>query len=95
MLLQPVSGAGGVAGWVFRQELTGVFDGVNRVFALPQTAFFNLPSLPVLLYHCSRPLRFSEYEVFESVVGGGYDRVKLLYFAPNRTSVLFADFIPA
>ena len=95
MILQPtVARGGGTATPKFREGvfLTGSYDGMNRLFSIPEPAIHNPPREQVKVYHGGRRLQGSEYEVKESVFGGGYDTVQLI-FAPLTTSRLYADYI--
>jgi hypothetical protein len=74
--------------------LLGSYDGMNRQFAIPEPAVHDPPRRQVKVYHGGRRLQGSEYIVRESVPGGGYDLVQLI-FAPQTTGRLYADYIAA
>lgn len=80
-------------------ELEGVCDGVNRNFLIPngeRAVHSNSGGIKIKVYHNSRRLQESEFEVLESGgAGTGYDTIRLTAFAPPRSSVLFADYIAA
>lgn len=98
MILQPV--ANSAQTWLSHQrvgvELDGVYDAANRIYEFPEPVVHTPPTVAVRLYHGGRRMRGSEFELFESVVGSGdLDRVRILSFAPNPSSVLFADYTAA
>jgi len=73
-------------------ELSGSYDGTNRVFEFPEAVVHIPPNQAVQLYHGGRRMKYREFVIFESVVGGGYDRVRLVEFSPGPSAVLFADY---
>ena len=73
-------------------ELSGNYDGSNRVFEFPEPVLHSPPNRVVRLYHGGRRMKYLEFVIFESVVGGGYDRVRLTEFSPGPNAVLFADY---
>lgn len=80
-------------------ELSGVQDGVNQVFTLPEVAVHNMPNgLQVKVYLNGlllRPGSTRDYEVSESGgVGTGYDTVTFLNgLAPKARDSLWADYV--
>jgi len=96
MILQPIgSKAAAILLGRFRWNipLSGVCDGLNRLFILPEPAFVDLPYSVVRVYHGGRKLNDYEYQVLESVPGSGnYDRVKLTSWAPSSRTQLVADY---
>jgi hypothetical protein len=87
-----ISGGGGSTVDVRENRaLVGDCDGVNRVFLLPEVAIQDPPQRQVKVYHGGRRLQVTEYQVKESVPGGGYDTVELV-FAPRSVSRLVADY---
>jgi hypothetical protein len=99
MILEPVAGGGGGSLYStlrWNITLTGTYDGVNRVFTIPDPVVYTPPFPIVKLYHGGRCMKLSEFEVYENVpASGDYNRVRLLEFAPRATDLLFADYIAA
>jgi hypothetical protein len=78
----------------FNIELEATVD--PREFKLPEPALHTPPTQVVRPYHNGRRMKTREYEVKESVLGGGLDLVRILTFAPDPTrSVVFADYTAA
>src|SRR5512136_3216697 len=74
--------------------LLGVYDSTNRIFALPEPAAYNPPSMDVRVYHGGRRLNTYEYQVKESVPGSGnFDRIHLTSWAPSPRTQLVADYM--
>lgn len=93
-LALPVSSSGSVSAEV-TSVLVGVVDGHNRVFAFPVKVLHNPPTgYQVKLYHGGRRILSDDFVVYESLLGGGLDRVRLKWFAP-RANDLTADYVPA
>lgn len=92
--LQPGGGSGSTDKR-YGVPLTGDYNGSNREFAVPEVFLHTPPTEAIQLYHGGRRLKHEEFEVFESVVGGGFDRVRILAFIPRSKSKLFADYTPA
>lgn len=98
MILQPVSS--GAQTWLSHQrvgiELAGDYDAANRVYEFPEPVVHTPPTVAVRLYHGGRRMRGAEFQIFESVEGSGdLDRVRILAFAPNPSSILLADYTAA
>lgn len=78
-------------------ELIGSLDGVNRTFATPEKFLhgtYNGGIPRIRIYHNGRRLQEGvEFEAFESVPGAGYNRVRVLLFAPSQYSGLVADYV--
>jgi len=91
MILRPVY-AGTGANAEKTAELSGTYDGTNRIFELPEPVLHSPPIPSVKLYHGGRRMKHREFEVFESVVGSGLDRVRLTEFSPGPNAILFADY---
>ena len=79
--------------------LVGALDGVNRDFLIPdgeKAVHSQVSGSRIKLYHNSRRLQESEFEVLESGgAGTGFDLIRLTAFAPKPNSILFADYIAA
>lgn len=98
MILQPVadSARSDVQHRRIGIELSGGYDAGNRVYEFPEPVIHTPPTVAVQLYHGGVRMLAREFEIFESVEGSGdLDRVRILAFAPNPTSVLFADYTAA
>lgn len=96
MRLQATSSAAGGALLLRVREniaLIGVYDNANKDFYLPEPAVHDPPRSQVKVYHGGRRLLEPEYEVLESVPGGGFDLVRIRYFTPQTTSRLRADYV--
>lgn len=96
MRLQATSSAAGGALLLRVREniaLIGIYDGANKDFYLPETAVHDPPRSQVKVYHGGRRLSDIEYDVLESVPGGGHDLVRIRHFTPQSTSRLRADYI--
>jgi hypothetical protein len=74
--------------------LIGAYDGVNQDFLLPEPAMYAPPRYVVRVYHNGRRLWSGEYQLLESVPGGGLDSIRVI-FAPATPSKLFADYVAA
>jgi hypothetical protein len=98
MRLQATSSAAGGALLLRIREnvaLIGTYNNTNKDFYLPEPAIHDPPRSQVKVYHGGRRLWTEEYEVLESVPGNGFDHVRILYFTPQVTSRLSADYIAA
>jgi hypothetical protein len=98
MRLQATSSAAGGALLLRVREniaLIGVYNDANKDFYLPEPAVHDPPRSQVKVYHGGRRLFEYEYEVLESVPGGGFDLVRIRHFTPQTTSRLRADYIAA
>lgn len=98
MRVQATSSAAGGALLLRVREniaLIGAYDNVNKDFYLPEAAVHDPPRSQVKIYHSGRRLGSQEYEVLESVPGGGLDLVRIKRFTPQPTSRLRADYIAA
>lgn len=75
--------------------LVGPYNGINRLFALPEPAVHEPPKLQVKIYHGGRRLNAYEYSVIESVPGSGhFDHIQLAW-APTSKTQLVADYYVA
>ncbi len=72
-----------------------LFNGVLREFPLKEVVNHVIPTDPVLAWHGGRRLDFSEYEIYESVIGGGFDSIRFLCFAPKSSSRVIYDYTAA
>lgn len=97
MRTSPVTGSIGSSSARNREGilLIGSYDGVNRIFELPEIAAYDPPKRTVRLYHNGRRMMPGEYEIYESTPGSGYKMVKTMAFAPQSTSRLMADYTAA
>lgn len=95
LALPAEGGGGGTTSAEVTSVLSGVIDGHNRVFALPVKVVHSPPAgYQIKLYHGGRRILSDDFVVFESVIGGGLDRVRLKWFAPRANDVT-ADYVPA
>lgn len=78
-------------------QLIGTKNSVNRIFTTPHTFIngnFKGSEFSIIVKHNGRTLEpETDYEVLESVPGGGFDTIRTTSFTPNEFSSLLADYV--
>jgi hypothetical protein len=80
-------------------RLIGPLNGTNKVFTIPVPDKFiegvlDNNEFSIIVTHNGRKLvKYIDYLVSESVLGGGFDTIEIVSFVPDPKSKLIADYV--